>query len=308
MGGAGMGVGVFVITAEVWQLFAFVVVRSLEACDQRCSGVRSGCRSRRILGFRKPYHCHMSVQYESLPNPALYLEAFGVAAPQTLPGAQVWPRRPGVFIRAVPAPSISADAAGQASSAEPLDGADGVGEGSSVSPPILVREALVGQLGLVPKWVKSASDAKLRSTKLVNARQETVTTSTAFRGAWLAGQRCIVPMQAFQEEDLRSGKPVPTRVARVDGRAMGVAGLWECWEDAQGNPVLSFCLLTVNANSHALIRRYQQPGAEKRMLAVLNEGSFDAWLQARPDKAKAFLRPYPAERLTANPIERGRRA
>ncbi|HEY9096389.1 MAG TPA: SOS response-associated peptidase family protein [Hydrogenophaga sp.] len=239
----------------------------------------------------------MSVQYESLSDPALYLEAFGVDVPQPLPGDQVWPRRPGIFIRALAAPTVSTvPVASETSDAVPD------------TPPPLVREALVGQLGLVPKWVKSASDAKLRSTKLVNARQETVTTSTAFRGAWLAGQRCIVPMQAFQEEDLRSGKPVPTRVARVDGRAMGVAGLWECWEDAQGNPVLSFCLLTVNANSHALIRRYQQPGAEKRMLAVLNEGSFDAWLQARPDKAKAFLRPYPAERLTANPIERGRRA
>ncbi len=40
------------------------------------------------------------------------------------------------------------------------------------------------------------------------------------------------------------------------------------------------------------------------MLAILNEGSFDAWLQARPDKAKEFLRPYPAEKLTANPIQK----
>ncbi|MEZ5703078.1 MAG: SOS response-associated peptidase family protein [Burkholderiaceae bacterium] len=239
----------------------------------------------------------MSVQYETLANPALYREAFGVEVPQPLPGAQVWPRRPGVFIRAAATPTaLTEPKALAAPSAFP----------DAASP--LVREALVGQLGLVPKWVKSASDAKLRSTKLVNARQETVTTATAFRGAWLAGQRCIVPMQAFQEEDYRSGRPVPTRVARVDGRAMGVAGLWECWEDPQGASIVSFCLLTVNANSHALIRRYQQPGAEKRMLAVLNEGSFEAWLQARPDKAKAFLRPYAAERLTANPIEKGRPA
>jgi putative SOS response-associated peptidase YedK len=176
------------------------------------------------------------------------------------------------------------------------------------APPALVREAVVGQLGLVPKWVKSVSDAKLRSTKLVNARQETVTTTTAFRDAWLAGQRCIVPMQAFQEEDYRSGKAVHTRIARIDGRAMGAAGLWERWVGAGGEEIISYCLLTVNANSHALIHRYQQPGAEKRMLAILNEGSFEAWLQARSDKAKEFLRPYPAEKLTANPIEKARKA
>ena len=230
----------------------------------------------------------MSVQYESLPHAGMYLDAFGVRAPAEPPGHQVWPRRPGIFIRAVSASSELPDQ----------------GE-ASASPAPWAREAVVGQLGLVPKWVKSASDAKLRSTKLVNARQETVTTSTAFRGAWLAGQRCIVPMQAFQEEDYRSGKAVHTRVARVDGRAMGAAGLWERWVGADGEEIVSYCLLTVNANSHALIRRYQQPGAEKRMLAILNEGSFDAWLQAKPEKAKAFLRPYPAEKLTANPIQKG---
>ena len=230
----------------------------------------------------------MSVQFESLPHAGMYLDAFGTRAPPDLPGNQVWPRRPGVFIRAQALKAVEATE----------------GDGT---PAATVREALVGQLGFVPKWVKSASDAKLRSTKLVNARQETVTTTTAFRDAWLAGQRCIVPMQAFQEEDYRSGKAVHTRVARVDGRAMGAAGLWERWVGANGEEIVSFCLLTVNANSHALIHRYQQPGAEKRMLAILNEGSFDAWLQARPEKANEFLRPYPAEKLTANPIEKARK-
>jgi putative SOS response-associated peptidase YedK len=231
----------------------------------------------------------MSVQYESLPHAGMYLDAFGVRAPAELPGDQVWPRRPGVFVRAV---RVDVEAGAELAVA--------------ATPPPVVREAMVGQLGLVPKWVKSVSDAKLRSTKLVNARQETVTTTTAFRDAWFAGQRCIVPMQAFQEEDYRSGKAVHTRVARVDGRAMGAAGLWERWVGAGGEEIVSYCLLTVNANSHALIHRYQQPGAEKRMLAILNEGSFDAWLQAKPEKAKEFLRPYPAEKLTANPIQTSR--
>jgi putative SOS response-associated peptidase YedK len=245
----------------------------------------------------------MSVQYESLPHAGTYLDAFGVRAPAELPGEQVWPRRPGVFIRAAAAPlEVAVEA--------PLDLDEAAADRDSdedavpTAAPVLVRELMMGQLGLVPKWVKSASDAKLRSTKLVNARQETVTTTTAFRDAWLAGQRCIVPMQAFQEEDYRSGKAVHTRIARVDGRAMGAAGLWERWVGASGEEIISYCLLTVNANSHALIHRYQQPGAEKRMLAILNEGSFDAWLQARPDKAKEFLRPYPAEKLTANPIQK----
>lgn len=162
---------------------------------------------------------------------------------------------------------------------------------------------------MVPSWVKSASDAKLRSSKLVNARSETASTSNNYRGAWLGAQRCIVPMMAFHQDDWRSGKAVSTRVARVDGKPMGVAGLWECWTGAEGEVIVSFCLLTVNANSHALMHRYGQPGSEKRMLAILNEGAYGAWLNAaQPEKAREFMRAYPAEGLTANPIAKKRSA
>ena len=160
------------------------------------------------------------------------------------------------------------------------------------------------QWGLVPHWVKSASDAKLRAPKLVNAKSDTASTGTPFRDAWLNGQRCIVPMAAFYEDDLRSGKAVPTRVARVDGKPMGVAGLWARWQGADGEVIISYCLLTVNANNHALLHRYGQPGSEKSMPAILNEGAYDAWLTARPDKAKEFMRQYAAQWLLANPVEK----
>lgn len=237
----------------------------------------------------------MSVQYESLPLTRLYAEAFGVVEPPAVLGGDVWPRRPGHFIRMAPTAPDAVAPVGE--TAEEQGAADGGG-----------RALFTGQLGLVPRWVKSASDAKLRSTKLVNLRSETVSTGKPSYDVWQAGQRCIVPMQAFQEDDFRSGRAVPTRIARVDGRPMGVAGVWSQWTGPAGEVILSYALLTVNANSHALMHRYQQPGAEKRMLAVLNEGSYDAWLQASPEKAKAFLRPYPAERLTANPIEPRRKA
>jgi putative SOS response-associated peptidase YedK len=234
----------------------------------------------------------MSTQYESLALDTLYPDAFYVAAPLAPVGRDVWPRKPGVFIRQV------------VLKAEAVVELEVTTEVTEVAPP--ARELIEGQLGFVPRWVKSASDAKLRSTKMVNTRSETVTTSNNTRDAWLAGQRCIVPMMAFLEDDWRSGKAVPTRITRVDGKPMGVAGLWECWTGAEGDTIVSYTLLTVNANSHALMHRYQQPGNEKRMLAVLNEGAFDAWLSARPEKAREFMRAYPANLLTANPVEKKR--
>ena len=198
----------------------------------------------------------------------------------------MWPRKPGLMVRAA-----SAAAAPVADDA------------ATAAPTAVTRELVPAQWGLVPDWVKSASDGKLRAPKLVNARSETVTTSANFRDAWLKGQRCIVPMAAFFEDDWRSGKAVPTRVFRVDGQPMGVAGLWARWAAPTGEELISYTLLTVNANSHALIHRYQHPGSEKRMLAVLNEGAYDAWLSVRVEKAKEFMRQYPANWLAANPVE-----
>jgi len=117
-------------------------------------------------------------------------------------------------------------------------------------------------------------------------------------------ERCIVPMAAFFEDDYRNGKALPTRISRIDGKPMGVAGVWAQWTGPDGEVLLSYALLTVNANSHALLHRYQQPGAEKRMPAILNEGAYDAWLNARVEKAREFMRQYPSNWLTANPVER----
>lgn len=237
----------------------------------------------------------MSTQYESIKTAALYPDVFRVAVPALSVERKVWPRQPGVFIRAAKA--------GETEETEEVQEVADAEKPSRALPPL---ELVTGQFGLVPRWVKSASDAKLRSTKLVNARSETVTTSSNFRDAWLAGQRCIVPMMAFMEDDWRSGKAVPTRIARVDGKPMGVAGLWESWTGAEGEVIVSYTLLTVNANSHSLMSRYQQPGNEKRMVAILNEGAYDAWLGARAEKAKEFMRAYPANWLTANPVEKSR--
>lgn len=240
----------------------------------------------------------MSTHYESVHSALLYPDAFRVAAPAVTVGREVWPRQPGVFIRAAQTRETK--------ETEEVEQAAEVADADKPPRELPTRELVVGQFGLVPRWVKSASDARLRSTKLVNARSETVTTSNNFREAWLAGQRCIVPMRAFMEDDWRSGKAQPTRIARVDGVPMGVAGLWESWTGAEGEVIVSYTLLTVNANSHALMSRYQQPGNEKRMLAILNEGAYDAWLSARPEKAREFMRAYPANWLTANPVEKNR--
>ena len=257
----------------------------------------------------------MSSQYENLPQPGDYAAFFKVSPVEAPAERLVRANRISGMVRAVaqpvPAPAAVADTADTVqAAADAAPSADAVPVAADAAPaakskPEVQREWVPAQFGFVAHWVKSASDAKLRAPKQLVARNETVSTVQAYRDAWLAGQRCIIPMQAFFEDDLRSGKPVSTRISRVDGEPMGVAGVWSSWTDpVSGQELISYAILTVNANSHALMHRYQHQGSEKRMPAILNEGSYDAWLTARQDKAREFLRAYPANWLTANPVER----
>lgn len=248
----------------------------------------------------------MSTHYETLPHADTYREAFAVEPPEALGERHLWPRKPGFFIvHAATAAVIAQPRLATAATEVATDASEESPDTAAPEAISTTRVLVPAQWGLVPHWVKSASDAKLRATKLVNAKSDTASTGTAFRDAWLNGQRCIVPMAAFYEDDLRNGgKAVPTRIARVDGKPMGVAGLWARWQGADGEVIISYCLLTVNANNHALLHRYGQPGSEKSMPAILNEGAYDAWLTARPEKAKEFMRQYAANWLLANPVEK----
>jgi putative SOS response-associated peptidase YedK len=264
----------------------------------------------------------MSSHYETLQKAEAYREFFKVAPPEELGERLLRARRPGYMIRAVapaeapveapqPAP-VASDAEGSPEDAPVAEAAPATAPAAEAAPapaaapvrkPPPVRELVQAQWGLVPHWVKTASDARLRAIKLLHARNETASTAQAFRDAWLNNQRCIIPIVAFFEDDYRSGKAVSTRISRIDGNPMGLAGLWARWQGPDGEDILSFAALNINANTHGLLHRYQPPGNERRMPAILNEGAYDAWLSVRQDKAREFMRQYSANWLTANPVE-----
>jgi len=171
------------------------------------------------------------------------------------------------------------------------------------APVILSR--LGQRQSIMARWGLVAASAKTLNSKLstFNARSESVATSPTFGGAWARGQRCIVPAEAMYEPDWRSGRHVPTRLQRADGKPMGLAGLWDSWTAPDGDAVLSFTMLTINAASHPLTMNLHKPQEEKRMVVILQEGDYDAWLNA--DLAgnwvvvENLLTPYPADHLAA---------
>lgn len=97
-----------------------------------------------------------------------------------------------------------------------------------------VCELVVGQFGLVLFWVKFVFDVKLCLFKLVNVCLEIVIIFNNLCGVWLGVQCCIVLMMVFFEDDFCSGKVVFICIVCVDGKFMGVVGLWECWSGVDG--------------------------------------------------------------------------
>jgi putative SOS response-associated peptidase YedK len=160
------------------------------------------------------------------------------------------------------------------------------------------RELRIGQFGLLPFWAKELAFGR----RTYNARSETAAEKPSFKQAWARGQRCIVPAEAIFEPNWESGRAVRWRISRRDGKPLGIAGLWGLWRDPRsGEQVLSFTMLTVNADDHALMKRFHRPGDEKRMVVILDEAQYSAWLDAPPEHMMAFMRCYPADRLEAEP-------
>ncbi len=84
---------------------------------------------------------------------------------------------------------------------------------------------------------------------------------------------------------------------------MGIAGIWTGWRAPDGTTVRSMSMLTVNADEHPLMKNFHRPEDEKRMVVVLEEKDFDAWLGPDLLRPEAMLGCLPAELLAASPGE-----
>ncbi|MCZ2496453.1 SOS response-associated peptidase [Xylophilus sp. Kf1] len=218
----------------------------------------------------------MCSRYEA-PLKQLLQAGFPAAAtPQPWDKPEIWPGYAAPFIRRPPE----------------------IDAGDEAVPALQVE---VGNFGLIPFWAKDDSIAK----RTYNARSETVAEKPAFRDAWKRAQHCIIPAVAIYEPDWRSGKAVPTRITRTDGELLGIAGLYE-HRRVDGRDAYSFTMLTLNADEHPMFNQLHRPDPkravemqDKRMVAILPRGLYDAWLNARPEQSMEFMRMFPADRLTA---------
>ena len=159
--------------------------------------------------------------------------------------------------------------------------------------PIVVRGHESGRVacglarfGLIPAWAK---DNKI-GRHTYNARSETATTKPSYRTAWQRRQYGIVLLDDFFEPNYETGRAVKWRIQLVSSQPMGIACLWDRWTDpASGERVVSFTMLTTNADTHPVMRQFHAAADEKRTPVVLAEDQYADWLAATPEQAAVFM-------------------
>ena len=149
-------------------------------------------------------------------------------------------------------------------------------------------KARVGQLrwGLIPSW---ADDPSI-GNRMINARAE----SLAEKPAWstpLRTQRCLVLADGYYEWRVVGKGKVPYYFKLSDGRAFGLAGLWDRWDKGDG-PIGTCTVITTAAGPRALPYHHRMP-------VVLTEETAIAWLnpEAPPAEIQSLMVAYESEDL-----------
>ena len=144
----------------------------------------------------------------------------------------------------------------------------------------------LARFGLIPGWAK---DDKI-SRHTYNARSETAAQKPSYRTAWRQRQFGLLLVDNFYEPSYESGKAVRWKIGLASGDPFGIACLWDRWTDpASGELVVSFSMLTVNADDHPVMRQFHKHGDEKRTPVIMPPELQDAWLSADTTQASELM-------------------
>lgn len=151
--------------------------------------------------------------------------------------------------------------------------------------------------GLVPFWAKEANIGY----RMINARAESLFDKPAWRQAILK-RRCLVPADGFYEWKHPNAKElkIPFYIRPKDLEIFSFAGIWETWEDENGNEWRTYSIITTDANK-------EMSAVHDRMPLILSREDEASWLESsrvtRSD-IEPLLRPLEDNTLTMYEVSR----
>jgi putative SOS response-associated peptidase YedK len=156
-------------------------------------------------------------------------------------------------------------------------------------------EGVMLRWGLIPSWFEGEPKGAPKSW----VPSDAVENSKIYRRAWLAGQRCILPVAGFYSWQLTSeGHRQPFFANLVFRAVFGVAAVWDRWVSEDDDVIESCSILCVPVNE--LLSDITLPG--RGMPAILLRKDYDKWLRGSPAEARHALRSYETHRMQAYPV------
>ena len=125
--------------------------------------------------------------------------------------------------------------------------------------------------GLIPSWAKDLT----MGNRMFNARAETVAEKPSFRQA-LKRRRCLIAANGFYEWRSENGRKQPY-CCHIDHRLFSMAGIWELWQDAEGNQIQSCAVITTESKG-------AMQDIHTRMPVYIGPSDYDQWLDCRSEK------------------------
>lgn len=150
--------------------------------------------------------------------------------------------------------------------------------------------------GTSPEWSKN----KMLSEKMINVRTELLDEKPALKKA-MKKNRCIIPADGFYGwKKVGKKTSIPYRFVLNSKEPFSIAGLWEEFEDTDGNEIQTFTLITQTANE--LVASVQD-----RMPVILTRQTEKIWLDKNSDESAlvGVLTSYPAAGMTHYPVSSG---
>jgi putative SOS response-associated peptidase YedK len=137
--------------------------------------------------------------------------------------------------------------------------------------------------GTAPEWSKN----KPIGEKIINTRVEQIVERPTIKKQ-LKKQRCIIPADGFYGwKKIGKKTAAPYRFEQKPKGLFAIAGLWDEYDDENGNMIHTFMAITVPSGNVVT-------GISERMPAILTKDETKIWMdaEATEDQLLACLHPY----------------
>jgi len=147
--------------------------------------------------------------------------------------------------------------------------------------------------GVTPEFAKN----KPVSPKFINARAETIAEKASFKIAFQK-RRCLIPADGFFEwKQLGKKSKVPHRFTLANDKIFSFAGIWEEYENENGEIKHTFLILTTSPNE--LVATIHD-----RMPVILTPEAEKTWLSKYATEKELLntLQPFSADEMVTYPV------